>query len=57
MDMSMLDITGIEGAREGDEMIVFGPDLPVEHVAHWAGTSPYELLAGISQPVKRVYYE
>jgi len=57
MDMSMLDITGIEEAREGDEMIVFGPDLPVEQVAHWAGTIPYELLAGISQRVKRVYYE
>jgi alanine racemase len=57
MDMSMLDITGIEGACEGDELIVFGPDLPVEQVAHWAGTIPYELLAGISQRVKRVYFE
>ncbi len=57
MDMSMLDITGIEGAREGDELIVFGPELPVEQVAHWAGTIPYELLAGISQRVKRVYFE
>jgi alanine racemase len=57
MDMSMLDITGIEDAREGDELIVFGPGLPVEQVARWAGTIPYELLAGVSQRVKRVYYE
>ncbi|HEY4153810.1 MAG TPA: bifunctional UDP-N-acetylmuramoyl-tripeptide:D-alanyl-D-alanine ligase/alanine racemase [Puia sp.] len=57
MDMTMLDITGIENAREGDELIVFGPELPVEQVAGWAGTIPYELLAGISQRVKRVYFE
>jgi alanine racemase len=57
MDMTMLDITGVEDAREGDELIVFGPPLPVQQVAHWAGTIPYELLAGISQRVKRVYYE
>lgn len=57
MDMTMLDITGVEGAGEGDEVIVFGPELPVKQVAHWAGTISYELLAGISQRVKRVYYE
>ncbi len=57
MDMSMLDITGIADAKEGDELIVFGPELPVEQLAHWAGTIPYELLAGISQRVKRVYFE
>jgi alanine racemase len=57
MDMSMLDITGISGAREGDELVVFGPELPVEQVARWAGTIPYELLAGVSQRVKRVYFE
>jgi alanine racemase len=57
MDMTMLDITGVEDAREGDELVVFGPELPVEQLAHWAGTISYELLAGISQRVKRVYYE
>jgi alanine racemase len=57
MDMTMLDITGIESAREGDELIVFGPELPVEKLAQWAGTIPYELLAGISQRVKRIYFE
>jgi alanine racemase len=47
----------VEDAREGDELVVFGPELPVEQLARWAGTIPYELLAGISQRVKRVYYE
>ncbi len=57
MDMTMIDITDISHVREGDEVIVFGGDLPVKQVAHWAQTIPYELLAGISQRVKRVYFE
>jgi alanine racemase len=57
MDMTMIDITGIAHVQEGDEVIVFGKDLPVNQVAHWAQTIPYEILAGISQRVKRVYFE
>jgi alanine racemase len=56
MDMTMIDITGIAAVHEGDEVIVFGPGLPVGKVASWAGTIPYELLTGISQRVKRIYY-
>ncbi len=56
MDMTMLDITGVNAA-EGDEVIVFGEDLPVSEVATWAQTIPYEILTGISQRVKRVYFE
>ena len=56
MDMTMLDITGAE-VKEGDEVIVFGQQLPVAEVAAWAQTIPYEILTGISQRVKRVYYE
>ncbi len=56
MDMTMLDITGIN-AKEGDMVIVFGESLPVTNVAAWAGTIAYEILAGISQRVKRVYFE
>ncbi|MFT3908777.1 MAG: bifunctional UDP-N-acetylmuramoyl-tripeptide:D-alanyl-D-alanine ligase/alanine racemase [Ferruginibacter sp.] len=56
MDMTMLDITGI-AAGEGDEVIVFGEELPVSDVAKWAQTIPYEILTNISQRVKRVYFE
>jgi len=52
----MVDITGITVA-EGDEVIVFGESLSVHDVAEWAQTIPYEILTGISQRVKRVYYE
>jgi alanine racemase len=56
MDMTMLDITGIPGVAEGDEVIVFGSQLPVQEVASWAGTIPYEIMTGISHRVKRVYF-
>ena len=56
MDMTMLNITGTT-VKEGDEVIVFGKPLPVSDLALWAGTIPYEILTGISQRVKRVYYE
>ena len=57
MDMAMLDITKCGAVEEGDEVIVFGEDLTVEQLANWAQTIPYEILAGISQRVKRVYFE
>jgi alanine racemase len=57
MDMTMLDITDLPGIKEGDEVIIFGPALSVKQVAKWAGTIPYEILTGISQRVKRVYYQ
>ncbi len=57
MDMTMLDITGIAGVQEGDEVIVFGKQLPVAQLAQWAETIPYEIMTGISQRVRRVYFE
>jgi Alr-MurF fusion protein len=56
MDMVMLDVTGID-VQEGDEVIVFGKELSVSQLAKWGGTIAYEILTGISQRVKRVYYE
>jgi alanine racemase len=56
MDMTMLNVTGID-IKEGDDIIVFGEQLPVSEMAAWADTIAYEILAGISQRVKRVYFE
>ncbi len=56
MDMTMLNVNGLE-AMEGNEVIVFGKDLPVLTLAGWANSIPYEILTGISQRVKRVYYK
>jgi alanine racemase len=57
MDMFMIDVTAIDDVREGDEVILFGKELPVHEVSKWAGTIPYEILTGISQRVKRVYFQ
>lgn len=57
MDMFMADVTGIPDVIQGDEVIIFGKDLPVTQLAEWANTIPYEILTGISQRVKRVYFE
>jgi alanine racemase len=57
MDMTMIDVTGAADVLEGDEVIVFGKELPVQQVAEWAGTIPYEIMTSISQRVKRVYFE
>ena len=57
MDMTMIDVTNVPDVDEGSEVIVFGKELPVEQVARWAQTIPYEMLTGISQRVKRVYFE
>jgi Alr-MurF fusion protein len=57
MDMTMINITGIAGVKEGDEVIVFGNELPVTEVAAWAQTIPYELMTSVSQRVKRIYYQ
>ncbi len=57
MDMTMIDVTGIADVREGDEVIVFGEELPIQQLAEWAGTIPYEIMTSISQRVKRVYFE
>jgi Alr-MurF fusion protein len=57
MDMTMINLTEIPDAKEGDEVIIFGGELSVNSLAKWAGTNAYDLLAGISQRVKRVYFE
>jgi len=56
MDMSMVDVSHIKNVREGDEVVIFGPALPVRTLAVNAGTIPYEILTGVSERVKRIYY-
>lgn len=57
MDMTMLNITGIDNVNEGDDVIVFGQELSINEVAKAAQTIPYEIMTGISQRVKRIYFE
>jgi alanine racemase len=57
MDISMIDVTEVEEARERDEVTVFGKELPVGEIARKLDTIPYEILTSISPRVKRVYYK
>jgi alanine racemase len=57
MDMIMIDITNLPTVQEGDDVIIFGSQLSVQQIAQWADTIPYEIMTGISQRVKRVYFE
>jgi len=57
MDMTMLDVTAIKQVKEGDEVIVFGESLPVQNIANRLNTIPYEILTGISNRVKRIYFQ
>ncbi len=55
MDMTMIDITGIE-AEEGDQVVIFGKELPLREMASKIDTIPYEILTKVSDRVKRVFY-
>jgi alanine racemase len=56
MDMTMLDVTGVN-CKEGETVIVFGEQLPIQQIAQWCNTISYEIMTGISQRVKRIYFE
>lgn len=55
MDMCMVDVTDVPDARAGDEVTVFGSELPLEEKADTVGTIQYEMLCGVSRRVPRVY--
>lgn len=57
MDMTMIDVTDIPDAVEGDEVEVFGKEITIQELATVTGTIAYEIMTTISQRVKRVYVE
>ena len=56
MDMCAVDVTGL-AVSEGEEVIIFGEELPIAEVARALETIPYEVLTSVSQRVKRVYFQ
>lgn len=56
MDMCMIDLTNIN-AKENDEVVIFGNNLPITDMADALETIPYEILTSISHRVKRVFYQ
>ena len=55
MDVCMIDVTDID-CHEGDQAVIFGPELSPAILADAIGTIPYEILTSVSPRVKRVYY-
>ena len=55
MDMITVDLTGHDDIRVGDTVELWGPNVPVNEVAAHAGTIGYELLAGMTARLPRVY--
>lgn len=55
MDMLTVDISAVPDVAIKTPVILWGNGLPVEWVAHWAGTVNYELLCQVTDRVQRVY--
>jgi alanine racemase len=56
MDVALIDVTDIP-CVEGDQVEIFGEHLPVTVLSDVLDTIPYEVLTGISNRVKRVYFQ
>ena len=54
MDQCVLDVTGVT-VNTGDEVTVFGAELPVERLAQASETISYEILCRVGQRVPRAY--
>jgi alanine racemase len=65
MDLTMIDVTDIPGARLGDEVVFLGPQegplgrdvITAEEIADHVGTIPWEVLTSVSRRVPRFYRE
>lgn len=59
MDLTMCDVTGIEGVAEGDEAVIIGEQgnerITAEEIARLTGTISYEILSAVSARVPRIY--
>lgn len=57
MDQFCVDVTDIPNVKRGDEVLLWGKDLPVEALAEMIDTINYEMVCGVSNRVKRIKKE
>jgi len=57
MDQIMVDVTSSDEVEEGDEVELFGPNIPVAEIATKADTIVWEIFTGITPRVTRCYRE
>lgn len=55
MDQMMVDVSDIQGVKEGDEVILIGEGYTADDMARDLGTIGYEVICGISKRVARIY--
>lgn len=59
MDQMIADVTGIDGVKMGDEVVLIGcqgaGQITVSEVAEWFGTIPWEVFTCITHRVPRLY--
>ncbi|MBO7519636.1 MAG: alanine racemase [Clostridia bacterium] len=54
MDQFIIDVSDIKDVKMGDEVVLFGRDLPVDDIAALCDTINYEIVCGISPRVPRI---
>ena len=61
MDQFMVDVTDIDGVKQGDRVTLLGRDgdsyISVEELATWSHSFPYELVCNVGKRIPRVYTE
>ena len=61
MNMTMVDVTGLEHVRSGDEAVFLGTQdgerITADDVASWAGTISYEILCSLGQRNPKEYVQ
>ena len=60
MDLIMIDVTGVDSAQVGDDVVLMGRDgeeeISCSELAEKAGTIPWEIVTRIGMRVRRVYF-
>ncbi|MDE5782775.1 MAG: bifunctional UDP-N-acetylmuramoyl-tripeptide:D-alanyl-D-alanine ligase/alanine racemase [Prevotella sp.] len=56
MDVALVDVTDVV-CQEGDSVEIFGKGLPVTVLSETLDTIAYEVLTGVSNRVKRIYFQ
>ena len=56
MDQTIIDVSNID-CKIGDEVELFGENIPLDEIASLAGTISYELVCAVANRVPRVYTE
>ena len=60
MDLTMLDVTDIAKAQQGDEVVLLGTQenetISADEMAAWADTISYEILTSIGARIPRIHY-